>query len=363
MKRFQSIIVVAMFLCLSSMMVYSLESTRTLKKEIPASGAFAIENLAGSMKVLPGDVSVVQVTATVHAENAEVAGKISLEQVRNDKGVSTLRVHYPIEEYRSIRYPSSRREEETGGFLADLFGGNNSEIEYDHHKVRVSSTKGVLLYVDVEVSVPRRSVEGAFYNHVGKLTGEGIEGTLLFDTASADVTVSKIRGDVTVDVGSGDVDAASIEGNLHIDTGSGDCQVDNFNGQTASLDTGSGDIKIHSATGRRIAADTGSGDVIVQQADVEEFKADTGSGDVEFTSSGNRLRTISADTGSGDVTLHLGPDATFEAMADQGSGDLTSRYQDAQPIIEDREVVGYRRGDSKIHIDVETGSGDCVITP
>jgi hypothetical protein len=38
-------------------------------------------------------------------------------------------------------------------------------------------------------------------------------------------------------------------------------------------------------------------------------------------------------------------------------------YKDAQPIVKGREVVGYRRGDSKIHIDVSTGSGDLEIAP
>lgn len=40
-----------------------------------------------------------------------------------------------------------------------------------------------------------------------------------------------------------------------------------------------------------------------------------------------------------------------------------SRFSDAQPIVHGKQVVGYRRGDGKIRIDVETGSGDVVIEP
>ena len=50
-------------------------------------------------------------------------------------------------------------------------------------------------------------------------------------------------------------------------------------------------------------------------------------------------------------------------MADQGSGDLIMGFKDAQAIVRHKEVVGYRRGDARIRIDVDTGSGDLTIQP
>jgi hypothetical protein len=50
-------------------------------------------------------------------------------------------------------------------------------------------------------------------------------------------------------------------------------------------------------------------------------------------------------------------------MADQGSGTIRNRYDDARPIIRDREVVGYRRGDEKIRIFFDTGSGSLILEP
>ena len=72
---------------------------------------------------------------------------------------------------------------------------------------------------------------------------------------------------------------------------------------------------------------------------------------------------MSADTGSGDVRLRLPKDASFEVRADMGSGELESRFTDAQAIVNRREVVGYRRGDARIKIDVDTGSGDVTVEP
>ena len=76
-----------------------------------------------------------------------------------------------------------------------------------------------------------------------------------------------------------------------------------------------------------------------------------------------KLSKVTADTGSGDVTLQLGAKASFEVIANQGSGDLVNRYSDAQPIQKGRQVVGYRRGDAKTKIRVDTGSGDLVLEP
>ena len=88
-----------------------------------------------------------------------------------------------------------------------------------------------------------------------------------------------------------------------------------------------------------------------------------GVGQLHARVEGSRLARVKADTGSGDVVLRLAPDASFEAHADQGSGDLQVLYKDAQPIVRRKEVVGYRRGDARTKIDVDTGSGDLTIEP
>ncbi|HEX9427940.1 MAG TPA: DUF4097 family beta strand repeat-containing protein, partial [Candidatus Polarisedimenticolia bacterium] len=147
-------------------------------------------------------------------------------------------------------------------------------------------------------------------------------------------------------------------------TGSGDCDLRDIEGDELKADTGSGDITVRGGKVRRLTGDTGSGDIRALDVDLEEFKADTGSGDVELqTRSVARLTKVKADTGSGDVVLRLGPNASFEAFADQGSGDIVNRYSDAQPIIKNKELIGYKRGSGAIRIMVDTGSGDLTLDP
>ncbi len=339
------------------------EASRSLRLEyaLEAGQAFTVENLVGTMRVQAGSGSTVEVEATVHAESEELADLVRLEKVRGDKGEPVLRVVYPLDDYRHYRRPPSAGEDE--GFWQRLgrIGGGTSTT-YLGRRVKVDSG-GVLLYAEVEVRLPRAGLEAAFRNIVGPIHGRDVEGDLLFDGGSGDITLERVRGTIKGDTGSGDVKAVDVSGSYTCDTGSGDCDLTGFDGDRVNCDTGSGDVRVRDASARIIRMDTGSGDVKAAELDAEELDADTGSGNVDIEVRGGRLTRVRADTGSGDVTLRLPHDTAFEATADQGSGDLSVHFDDAQPIVRHKEVIGYRRGDGRVRILVDTGSGDCVIQP
>jgi hypothetical protein len=350
------------------------EVTRTVRAEIPTDGRFAIENLAGRMRVSPGSGNTVVAVATVHAEDDALADTLKFAQVTNKDGVPTWRMSYPLDKHTSYMYP--KRGDDTSSSEGDAhswfhdwvngwFGGSsNTTTEYAGRRLKVSTSSGVLLYADIEIQIPGgKSVEGTFRNIVGGLQGEGVSGKLMFDVASGNIALQNLSGEISGDSGSGDIRALSIDGSYSCDTGSGDCYAEKIKGELVTMDTGSGDIKGHQITATRIKADTGSGNITLEETDAESIEADTGSGDVEVASDAPRLESVSVDTGSGDVTLHIPTNAGFTARADQGSGDLSTGFKDAQPIVEDRTVVGYRRGDGRIRIKVDTGSGDLRINP
>lgn len=363
--RPRSLVLASALTLLAAIPAVPAESTRTLKLEHTPTGAFAVENLAGSMRVVSGTGDKVVAVATVHAESDDLAASMKFEMVRGEKGVPTLRLRYPLDEHSTIRYPGSKSTAEGEGHHSfwNLFGGgSNSTTTYDGERVKVSTSSGALLYADVEVQVPRGS-EGALRNFVGRIDARDVEGKLLFDSASGDITIQNARGEIKGDTGSGDVKAEQVEGSFSCDTGSGDCDVEGIHGDRIDCDTGSGEIRITDSSAERVSADTGSGGIKVVNVDAGELVADTGSGDIVFEARDGRLTRVKADTGSGDVTLRLPADASFEARADQGSGELVSRFRDAQPIVQKKEVVGYRRGDGRIQISIDTGSGDVTIEP
>ncbi len=340
------------------------EATRTLRAELKAAPGqpFSVENLAGAMRVVAGDGDVVEAVASIHAESEALAGALRLEQVTDEKGRPTLRVRYPLDRYRSYRYPAA--PDSHGGRWGRWFDGGHSSTRYDGYaNVRVSRNDGVLAYADVEVRVPRRAIDAVFRNVVGPLAGSGVDGRVRFDTGSGNVDVRDSKGDLVADTGSGDVKAESLQGRFNCDTGSGRCEVVDFHGERLRCDTGSGEVEVRGASAGRIEIDSGSGDVRMIASEADEIDADTGSGSVELEAGGQRLARVRADTGSGDVRLRLGAEASFEAIAEMGSGDIISRYPDAQPIVRKREVVGYRRGSAQTRISVDTGSGDLILEP
>jgi DUF4097 and DUF4098 domain-containing protein YvlB len=286
---------------------------------------------------------------------------MKVEQVSGEKGRMTLRVIYPLDKHTTYRY-SDHGKNGSGSFWG-MFDSGSSNVEYAGRRVRISGKDGVALYADIDVQVPARLGHGLLRNSVGFMEATGLEGTLAFDTASGDMDLKNLKGKIGADTGSGDVHISDVSGSLDCDTGSGDVTVDGFEGDLLNGDVGSGDISIRAGSITRVDLDTGSGDVRVKAAEVQELKADTGSGDVTFDIGGGTLKRAVFSTGSGDVTLRLGPDASFEARVDQGSGDLDNRFADATPIVQGREVVGYKRGDGRAKIDVETGSGDFLLEP
>ena len=239
----------------------------------PAS-PFSVENLAGKMTVVAGDGDSVVAVATIHAESEELAAAMRFEQVTGKDGEPALRVRYPLDRHGTIRYPS----------------GGNTSVEYDGRRAKVSSTGGVLVYADVEVTVPRRAVSATFRNFVGSLAAEGVKGKVLLDTASGDIVARGLEGTVKADTGSGDVRAEQIKGTLECDTGSGSCQVSAFDGDALKLDSGSGTIRVSGATAATIHADTGSGSIRIEHADTGEFVGDSGSGTIEFEAVGSASR-------------------------------------------------------------------------
>jgi DUF4097 and DUF4098 domain-containing protein YvlB len=343
------------------------QATRELRVQLTSDPGrpFAVENLAGAMRVTAVAGDTVVAIAAVHAESQELASSMRFEQVTGPHGIPTLRVRYPVDRHRSFRYSgASGRSWESFAWLEAIFGaaGGNT-IEYDGARVNVSSNRGVVLYADVEVQVPRRVLEASFRNRIGPLSAEGLRGRLRFDTGSGSVTVRALDGDVVADTGSGNVHAEDVKGSFRCDTGSGNCDVAGFSGEELSCDTDSGDVRVARVDAKRLKLDTGSGDVSVLETEAEELVADTGSGDVEVSLHGSRLERVKADTGSGDVRLRLGSAAAFEVRANTGSGKVISHYSDAEAIRDGRKVVGYRRGDGRIRIDADTGSGDVVLEP
>ena len=335
------------------------EATRTLRAEI--SGAdlqnFAVENLAGTMRIRSSAAEEkVVVVATIHAQSDELANAVRLERVAGVAGSGILRVRYPVD-VRTIRY----REPHSEGEGLDIF--SHSTLDYDGRSYWVAPGHGKRLWADLEVQVPAKVGRAHFRNLVGLIDADGVEGSLRFEVASADLELKRLAGDLALEGSSGDTRAEDIRGRWTSEFSSGDLELTGFRGEEIRFKTSSGDVRGNEIQANRVESDTSSGDVSLRRADVEDFSAESSSGDVRLEVEGARLQAVRAHTSSGDVTLGLPRDASFEADADQSSGDMSVGFTDGSSTLRHDKVVAYRRGEGATRIRVETSSGDLSIYP
>ena len=365
--------------------------TRAFRQTFPAQqGEIRIANLAGRVELVrtPGNQLIVE--TVVHAagetesETRQLLDGMKWVKGTDGKGHEEIVLSYPVDDYRGFAYPRGGQD---GGDLPDWLGwlenaGHTSAV-YRGERVRIYGQPRAsvpVLYANLKIALPAGG-EAVVRNVVGAVRGGQLEGTLrvdtgsgdieivshagqlTLDTGSGDVTVGAVTGETRIDTGSGDVVVRKLVGNGLVDTGSGDVTVENVSAGKLSVDTGSGDVVVRNGQVSHVLADTGSGNVQVVGVELEELDADTGSGDVVVRSSLGQAKRLSCETGSGDVTIYGGEQASFDIESEQGSGDLLVRYDDATLRKEGKKVVGARRGDGQTVIRVETGSGDCTITP
>ncbi|HYN22363.1 MAG TPA: DUF4097 family beta strand repeat-containing protein [Thermoanaerobaculia bacterium] len=393
MDRRYSTILLAAALTAGVSLPLAAESTQTraVRQAFPAQGAseLRIANLSGRIELVRAEGKQVVVDATIHAQGdsaRETQKLLQLKWVKAEDrhGREEWTLSYPVDDYKGFAYPRpGAKATEDSWFLGWLESKGHTSTTYRGERIRIygQKTSSVpVLYADLKIALPAGS-NVVVRNVVGAVRGGQLEGTLYVDTGSGrvdiaaydgqltvdtgsgDVVLGSCRGETSIDTGSGDVVVHRMVGNGKVDTGSGDVVVEKVSAGRLYIDTGSGDVTVREGSAGRVIADTGSGSVRVMGVELEELEADTGSGDVVIQSSLAQARRISADTGSGDVEIHAGPNASFDIESEQGSGELIVGYSDAQLRKDGRKVIGARRGNGKTVIRVETGSGDCSISP
>jgi len=332
---------------------------RTLRAEIPDAGraGFAVENLVGTMRVVPGSGEKAMLVATVHAADDALAGSVRLEKTAGEGGTTVFHVQYPDSE-RTLRYP---RHGGDGDWSLDFFSWGDG-TRYQGHKYRVTRNHGRLLYVDVEVQVPARVASARFGNLVGKIEASGVEGRLAFDVESADLRLERLRGELILRGTSGDVEADDIGGSWDSVFTSGDLKVRGFRGERLSFRATSGDLDASGIEASRVRIQATSGDVLLRDADIQELETHSTSGNVEVDQKSTRLANVRVEATSGDVMLRLPREASFHADTSHGSGDVQVDFHDvvSQPR---EEPSSFRRGTGGAEIRVRTTSGNLTIAP
>ena len=313
----------------------------------------AVYNLVGELRVEPGSGSDVAVQVT---RGGADAARLDV-QSGPLRGRETLRIIYP-EDVISLPdwgrgWNTTLRVRDDGTF------GDGGSWRRDGREVRITGRgRGLEAYADLRVSVPAGK-RVALHLGVGKAFLSNVDGVLVVDVASADVSAERTRGTLKIDTGSGNVDVRDASGDVSLESGSGDVTATGLHGSTkrVRLATGSGNITVTGAEGAELHVETGSGDITVTGAKGDELSFETGSGNVDVALTAT-FSALSIQTGSGDVTLRVPPTIGAEVELDTGSGefDLGGLTIQVRRLQEDH-ITG-TIGDGRGRLSIETGSGN-----
>jgi len=313
----------------------------------------AVYNLVGELRVEPGSGSDVAVQVT---RGGADAARLDV-QSGPLRGRETLRIIYP-EDVISLPdwgrgWNTTLRVRDDGTF------GDGGSWRRDGREVRITGRgRGLEAYADLRVSVPAGK-RVALHLGVGKAFVSNVDGVIVVDVASADVSAERTRGTLKIDTGSGNVDVRDASGDVSLESGSGDVTATGLHGSTkrVRLATGSGNITVTGAEGAELHVETGSGDITVTGAKGDELSFETGSGNVDVALTAT-FSALSIQTGSGDVTLRVPPTIGAEVELDTGSGefDLGGLTIQVRRLQEDH-ITG-TIGDGRGRLSIETGSGN-----
>jgi len=315
----------------------------------------AVYNLVGELRVEPGTGSDVAVQVT---RGGADAARLDV-QSGPLRGRETLRIIYPDD---VISLPDWGRGWSTTLRVRDdgTFGHDGSWRRGGRgggREVRITGRgRGLEAYADLRVSVPAGK-RVALHLGVGKAFVTNVDGVILVQASSADVSVERTRGTLKIDTGSGNVDARDASGDVTLESGSGDIRASGVHGGRVRLDTGSGNITLTGAEATELHIDTGSGDVTVTGAKGDDLSIDSGSGNVDVALTAT-FQSLKIDTGSGDVTLRVPPTIGAEVELDTGSGDIDLGGLTIQVRRLQEDHITGTIGDGKGRLSIETGSGN-----
>lgn len=279
-----------------------------------------VETGSGSISVLPGSSSVVQIVG--HIQASEWFGGNA------DDRVKRIEDNPPIQQSgNDIRI----------GHIDDPELRHNISISYD---------------ITVPAGTELHSSSGS-----GNLDISGVTGPVEAGTGSGNIKIAGIGGGVRAHTGSGSIDVDGVKGMLYAHTGSGNIRAANIAGGFDGH-TGSGHLVLEQSAPGSVRAETGSGGLELRNVR-GSLEAQAGSGTIK--AEGEATGQWSLHTGSGSVELRFPQNASFDLTAHTGSGSIDVNLPvSVQGKLGRKDIQG-KVGGGGVPVEVQTGSGDIRI--
>ncbi len=264
-----------------------------------------LENLNGTIDIVPGNVETIEITTTVrvslkdHKEASAIAERSTIEYTEG----STMKITAKGQEYRSWFGKRKPR------MNLQIIVPSNREVDLEI-LMRNGSFAAEGLPIKDEFKLKTTN---------GSVTLAKINGNVIADTTNGGIKVSAIEGETTLDTTNGTITAADIDGNLSIDSTNGALNVRNVKGNV-TMETSNGSIVIADILGD-VEAETTNGRITVD--DVQH--------NIDATSTNGSIlvsnQTIDGDwdldTSNGKIELALPTEGNYKISGSSG-GSISS---------------------------------------
>jgi len=364
-----SLLLIVLLATGTSLALEAAEKSLTIEPEVKAGTTLVVENLLGSVHVVPsqskGSVRV-EARVVAEAKTPEEAEALA-ESIRLEPHAEgdTTRVHvaWPVDRFTAYRPPKSGVKGLLKRWAAPMLRGG-STVEYDGQLIQVGpERKATGLSVDVTVTLPY-DMSATIRQSVGLIEGRALRGRLRMETVDGDISFERCFGHVTARTERGEVRVSSFQGEeLDVSTAQGNMELTDVRSDRARLHTDAGAIRGLRVTAGELVIESASGDVKLGGLEPTTADVKTGSGKVDLATHLKSLRNAVIQTATGDVILRVGELTHFDLHAETKSGLVKTMGMTLDLLEQDGQASKLQHGQGGPELRVSALGGSVVVRP
>jgi hypothetical protein len=353
----------------TSLALEGAEKNLTIEPKVGASTTLVVENLLGSVHVVPsqskGSVRVdahVVAEAKTTEEAEALAESIRLEP-QTEGGTTRIHVVWPVDRFAAFRPPKSGMKGLIKRWAAPMLRGS-STVEYDGRQIQVGpERKATGLSVDLTVTLPY-DVSTSIRQSVGSIEGRALRGRLSMETYDGDISFERCFGFLTAQTERGEVRVSAFQGQeLDVSTAQGSMELTDVRANRARLHTDTGAIRGLRVTAGELVIESASGDVKLAGFEPTTADVKTGSGKVDLATHLKSLHNAVIQTATGDVILRVGELTHFDLRAETKSGLVKTMGMTLDVLEQDGQASRLQHGQGGPELRVSALGGSVTVRP
>lgn len=337
------------------------EETKTLKVDVEKPVTLKVDDDAGDVSVVGGNVEAVEVrviktgNASSQARAEEHLENIRYEIRQNGNAITLI---YKLDGPQT-------REVDTVDFIVTVPTETTVDIENGFGVIDVSDVKGDVKIASDFGDVTVSNIEGALSldNTSGEIEISNVDAGAEAVSIEADfgrITLEKVNGkDITVNSNSGPLSLTDVRatGDLSAGSGFGNITIENGSAASVTLDSNSGRVALTKVTIRGALVITCDfGDIELNQASADSYDLDSNSGAISIDGAKNQIK---AHTDFGSVTIENAQNATLDLRSNSGGIEFSGSLGEGPHSIQSDfgSIALIIPADSALNVDLTTDFG------